>query len=245
LAKEDFFDAYVSHVYSKSSNCDAMAGQARFECYLTHNSEVVDELRDGFHSFSQTFNGRPAWITEWNIKTVFDGLGNSTLQALYYADFALSLTLTPDVEIATYHNLLTSSTGYNLIAKDKSSSSADKDSHVARTAYPVAALLAPIYDGSFERISIPTGQFNSNVLTMACFQSAERKMFFIVNKSNVPLSLDGLGLEFIGDSKVSGIIGESLGGSQWSTETKNIKASETDKVTIRPYSVYRIELAQS
>ncbi|NNK80297.1 MAG: hypothetical protein HKO93_02280, partial [Flavobacteriales bacterium] len=182
LGKEDFFDAFISHVYSKNKECDGEQGQSRFDCYLAHNSEFVREISGGFRSLSETFQNRPVWITEWNIKSVFDGLGNSTLQALYYADFALAMTSSPDIEIATYHNLLTSSTGYNMIAKDKSRPNAQAPSHVPRTVYPVARLLSEIFDEDFRRYSVPSNNIDPALLTLGLFKSEARELLFIVNK---------------------------------------------------------------
>lgn len=241
LAKEDFFDAFVSHIYSKAKSCDGLSGIGKFDCYLEHNSAFAARIPGAISNLSKTFGGRPCWITEWNVKDVFNGLGNSMMQALYYADVTLELAGSEDIAIATYHNLLTSSTGYNLIAKNKNSS---KPTHIPRIVHPVAAMTAPIFDGEHHGLPLPEYGMDSNKIRIAAFKNDKETMLFIVNKQSGTLSIHGLRLmELLDGHPVSlrSMSSDSLSDDKWEVSDQELNnRADLEAFSIPGHSIHRL-----
>ncbi|NNC82909.1 MAG: hypothetical protein HKN79_04965, partial [Flavobacteriales bacterium] len=241
LAQEDFYDALITHVYSNKKTCQDMNTQARVDCYLEHNSDFILEIETGLQSLSSTFKGKPIWITEWNMKHVFDGLGNTSLQGLYYADFLTALAQIEEVEVATYHNLLTSSTGYNLIAKDKNRPSAKAPSHVPRAVHPVASLLAPIFDGSHRVRSFTMESIDPKKMSISVFADADTLRYVLINKTEAQLSLQSLGLDIDQGGRIHSLSSRSLGESGFKIQVETIEPDEPSSIRIAPWSVTRID----
>ncbi|NND77505.1 MAG: hypothetical protein HKN39_04930 [Flavobacteriales bacterium] len=118
LAQEDFYDAYIVHFYSKSPDCDELENiEERFNCARSKNLRNQQLWsKDGLRYFQELFgNDKKIWLTEYNVKNVFKQYGNTAIQALYNADLILDLMRNRSVDLAIYHNLLTSSYGFAMI----------------------------------------------------------------------------------------------------------------------------------
>jgi len=91
IAAEDFYDAFITHIYSKNAQCDLLKSHEKFECYLKQNSVFTEQAKQAINGMSTLFKGKKAWVTEWNMKDKDQVIGNTGLQAMFYADFQLML----------------------------------------------------------------------------------------------------------------------------------------------------------
>lgn len=122
LAAEEFYDAYIVHFYSKTPDCDGKKEiRDRFECANLENLNIQKKwISTGLDYYEGLFgSNKEIWLTEFNVKNVFKNYGNTATQALYNADFLLNLIRNGKVDLAIYHNLLTSSYGFAMINKTK------------------------------------------------------------------------------------------------------------------------------
>jgi hypothetical protein len=191
LDKEDFFDAVIVHMYSKNRECDEFSQMGRFDCYLNHNSNyVVNKVGSSLQGISNTYSGRPIWITEWNLKDVFKGLGNTFLQSIYYADFSMEIAKTDKVEIATYHNLLNGGAGHNVIGRNKEKTTSQAPSHVQRAAYPVAEMCQSIYDGEHELMKLPDLNLDSEKIGLSAFENKNELVLILVHDERSALEIN-------------------------------------------------------
>lgn len=112
------FDAVIAHLYSKKNSCDALAVvEEKCKCYADYSTQYSGPIMDrAMLDLESQFPGKEIWITEWNIKGVFSGIGNTMAQAIHYADFNLMTHRHESVTVSTYHNLLAKGDGFNAFA---------------------------------------------------------------------------------------------------------------------------------
>jgi hypothetical protein len=233
LAEETFYDAYVVHLYSKNRLCDKKTSPIEIaSCYLEYNEDYIGTtVPNGIQAYEKIFHERKMWVTEWNVKEVFDGLGNTMIQALYFADFSFLLGEHPTIGLATYHNLLSGGDGFNLIRKDKGPSG-----FITTSAYPVAALISLAFEDDVQSISIDkNSKFPDRYVTIKAFKKGQETLVYIVNKKASAISLD-LG-DQTGSYRIRTIAADNL--IQTSSTIINTDQIFTDysDVSILPYSV--------
>lgn len=214
LNEEDFYDAVVIHMYSKKRSCDDQSEIGRFDCYLDHNTTYVSQnVGTSLERISQTFSGRPIWLTEWNLKDVFNGLGNTFLQSIYYVDYSMALINTDAVQMATYHNLLNGGEGHNIIGKNKNRPTTQAPSHAPRAVFPVAQLCSSLYEGSYDIMEVPELGLDLTKIGVNAFENEKELVLIIVNRSSADMTLGGTKLIDIlpGYSvKLHSVIGDGL-----------------------------------
>nr|UZM28273.1 hypothetical protein [uncultured bacterium] len=187
LAKEDFYDGYIVHMYAKDKACEQKGISIQtFECYVGSNLDYVRyTVPAGIKTYAETFQGKKMWITEWNVKEVFDGLGNSMLQTLYFAENMLMLSEQSNVGIATYHNLLTGGEGFNIISSNKGGAYSEN------AAYNSAELLKKIFRPGVSSMELTeTGESQNSYVTVKAFQDSEGILIYLVNHGPAPVKLN-------------------------------------------------------
>ena len=231
LGKENFYDAYIKHIYAIHENCESNSSlETKMKCNLTSNTKFVfDDVKESFVEFEEFYGNRPVWITEWNVKDVFQNLGNTFLQGIYYADFMFLMMENSNVEIATYHNLLAKGSGFNIIGQRPKQDWPSSGRFIKRAPYEVADLLNPLFNGNYRllmnnserKIEIEKG------VTFRMFEDSEEnnQIAFLVNKSGVPFDLGALA-EFIDDNNKTIILrsigatslDKGIGVNEWNNE---------------------------
>jgi hypothetical protein len=242
LAKEDFYDGYVVHNYARSKNCDQMAMlPQRADCYITHNLELVQStLPSGIEAYDEIFSPRKMWLTEWNVKEVFEGLGNTMLQAFYMAEHLMMLTDQDKVHLATYHNLLASGGGFNIIATN------GKGDFYGNAAYHSAKLLNPLFNGDVSHLALNTIQKGDNrLLTTKAFQSSSERFLVVINQSPVQeiISLKEDKIENL-KAEMSGFSAESPLYDYGQINVFNGSCSDLSHIVIPAFSINLIRLPQ-
>ena len=240
LAGEDFYDAYIVHLYAKDKACDEKAGiLPRFDCYVKSNNSYIQEtIPDGISAYKKTFGNRPMWITEWNVREVFEGLGNTMLQALYYADFSLMISDQNDVSRATYHNLLTSGTGFNIIGKEKGSSGFTENA-----AYFAADLIKEIFTDNVFPVSLSSKSHVPEELTVKVFTRAKTTYLYVVNRGKSKVEL-GFLLNATGASmKIQTLYASNLSDSASSIKTEERNLEDLSNVAIDGYAISLITVS--
>ena len=122
IAKYNFYDAVIIHFYPKTNECDEMLNKddrfiCAFETSLDNKESMFSEGLDYYRGlFGQNAK---FWITEYNVKNVFEHYGNSNLQALYAANFIFTLLDESQIDLAIYHNLFSNSYGYAMLSRNK------------------------------------------------------------------------------------------------------------------------------
>jgi len=187
LAKEDFYDGYVVHLYAKDKACEQKGISIQtFECYVESNLDYIRHtIPGGIKVYSETFPGKKMWITEWNVKEVFDGLGNSMLQTLYFAENMLMLSDQTTVGIASYHNLLTGGEGFNIISSNKGGSYSEN------AAYSAATLLQGIFRPGVSSMDLTKiGSSQNFYITVKAFQDPDGTSIYLINHGPAPIQLN-------------------------------------------------------
>ena len=137
------FDAIIAHLYSKNNACDGLSVQEeKCRCYADYSAQYNGhQMELAMLDLESRFPSKEIWITEWNIKGVFKGLGNTMAQAIHYADFSLMTHRHHAVTISTYHNLLAKGNGFNAFGSKS-------DGSVTKQATALIAELFKSFDDS-------------------------------------------------------------------------------------------------
>ena len=201
LGAESWVKAYVTHLYAYPvKDASAPASAALFDQAMHTSVEyarrqlgvAMDYYRAHYGS------GRKAWVTEWNVQGVFQYFGNTFLQASYYCDFALGMMEHPEIELATYHNLLSGGGGFNVIGRTNAKEKPffNNARFVARIAYHAALVSQRWYQPGVQRLKVDGLSADERYYTAAAFHDtkAQTASLLIVNRSGNALNLSELQL---------------------------------------------------
>ena len=239
LSKEDFYDAYAVHLYAKDKSCDQKTDRMQVSsCYLDSNEEYINEtIPNGIKAYEKIFPEHKMWVTEWNVKEVFDGLGNTLLQAIYFADYSLMLSNQQSIGLATYHNLLTGSAGFNIIGKEKGSG------FYSSASYPVAVLISEAFRAGVTGVDV---KINSGLspehVTVRAFNSGDETLLYIINKNDTPLDVD-LGAQG-SNCRVRTVFAENLIQTNTTIKKSDQHPKDCSTLNLPAYSVTLITLSQ-
>ena len=256
LGQENFYDAIVAHMYSKPKKClaDKNDKTAFSKCALEENTKYAYEgLMDAMKYYKQNYNNTPIWITEWNAGGVQQYFGNTFVAAAYYGDFLLNICEVNQVKLATYHNLLSRSSGYNIIGTEMGSGSSRTNMYITKVTFRTALLFKPLFSGKAQLLQDPAPLKTQMIsgITVRAFETPDKVYLYIVNKSGHNFSLANLKIQ--GFENFSGIIFDSIDANSVSecydsdsndAETNSIVSSvvvqDIRNVNIAGYSVNRI-----
>lgn len=261
LGQERFYDAIITHMYSKPKKCMNLAQAEKFDCSLSANTVFAyKKMPDAVEYYKQFYGNKPVWITEWNMQGVFEYAGNTFLQMAYYADFAFSMVQQQRIDLACYHNLLSGGSGFNMIGvRNKSEQTAQSGKFLRRTAYYTAELLKPIFTGSVTQLRNPlepSVEIARDVTIRAYKLANQRLVLYFVNKSADPISLAQLefdaALPDYDQAAVSYVIAEDLTSGMGANPVQNgdnLRFHEENLTDIHPiqvpaYSIVRIILSK-
>jgi hypothetical protein len=118
LGQEDFYDAYVPHLYPKVKGCEDRGAQdlkAVFDCIdLTLATDHFQYHKIVTDHYQQFYGNKKMWITEWNVDAA-NTTANTMRHAAFVAEFLMGLMETNArqeqlIEYACFHNF--GSNGY-------------------------------------------------------------------------------------------------------------------------------------
>lgn len=196
LSEESFYDAAEIHVYPDESDCSDNTLNGFFDCAnqkLTDYAENILPTR--LNAFSQQFNGKKLWITEWNLKKPGQALGGTLLQSLYAAKFFLTCNNynsgNNQLEMLTFHNLCADEAGYSLINPDGNAFSAN-------TAFYSMRLFAPLATATWKYKDL-----SKDGITCASFYNDNTgKMYlYFINTSATAIPLSNINISQKGEKK--------------------------------------------
>lgn len=150
IAKEDFYDAFIVHHYSKNENCEcddfSDEGQRTdsFNCHHTAlQEELISWFSAGLTTYKALFPDKKMWLTEWSTTMLHKCYGNTQVGNLYYAAYQNEVSYRHNdfIEIATHHNWLGNGIHYPIITLNK------KGEFERRSSSHIFSLLKPIYQG--------------------------------------------------------------------------------------------------
>jgi len=150
IAKEDFYDAFIVHHYSKNENCacdDFSDDGQRTDSFNCHHTAMQEELiswfSEGLKTYKALFPDKKMWLTEWSTTMLHKCYGNTQVGNLYYAAYQNEVSYRHNdfIEIATHHNWLGNGIHYPIITLNK------KGEFERRSSSHIFSLLKPIYQG--------------------------------------------------------------------------------------------------
>jgi len=230
LAKENFYDAYIVHIYSKIKNCSDRSNlEEQFNCGNEQAGIFLGKKLPNLFRYYQKLYGtsKKMWVTEWNISPRFsDGVyGNSVFHALYATDFIFSMMEAnqqyPILGKAVYHNLCTKWLGFALI-NDRQGQEAElsSESYMKRANYYSFLLLSRIFNNQTNHVELSGGGFDQNNVTgpriRAFHNTSTNKLYlYVSNSTGAALDLSSVqvnGTSLAGniDVQVASLAGNSL-----------------------------------
>lgn len=198
IAKEDFYDAFIVHHYSKNENCacddfsDAGQRTKLFDC---HNTALQEELKswfsEGLKTYKALFPDKKMWLTEWSTTMLHKCYGNTQVGNLYYAAYQNEVSYRHNdfIDIATHHNWLGNGIHYPIITLNK------KGEFERRSSSHIFSLLKPIYQGretyTVDMPEVVVSNLPESVKSYAYYQpgtdSITTNLFLVlVNFANTP-----------------------------------------------------------
>lgn len=240
LAKEGFYDAVITHLYSKPKKCLKTEDQkASFDCAYEVNKAFISKDFPKVIEYYKSIYGNNVnlWITEWNMQGVFQRYGNTYLQALYAADFLLSISGNRHVDLACYHNLLSRGEGFSVLARNSGQVT-------KRASFYIQQLFAPIFQDEVKALApanLPIAIAQN--CEVKAYKKGEEVIIIVINKSSDSLVIEG----FSGVSLGSSVLQKSISAPFLSSKSDEIKLSDqkistTSSINVAPYSVNRFIL---
>lgn len=178
ISKESFYDAIIIHNYSRTKACSNEATEENIKCILNENDEhIYVNFSESMTYYRKMFSGKPIWITEWNTSRPFEVTCNTFLQGLYYAEFMFKMMEYPDIQLATYHNLLGGGCGYNMLKKMKQGG-------LKSVSYEVAQLISPIFQNESYMVESQSDIENtSSSFFIKTIQTKKTRYVYFINKT--------------------------------------------------------------
>ena len=131
VAKADV-DAFVIHEYNRKvkNDCKQSDQSAYFDCALTKVDEFTGSfIRTLISNYKRKYGQKEIWLTEWNIAPRTKDVYGTYIQS--YNNFKTLNTLNElDVEIALFHNLITSGSMYPVVTRKKEKLTYNPDYYV-------------------------------------------------------------------------------------------------------------------
>lgn len=221
LGKENFYDFYIPHLYSKVEICEQKGGndlKAVYECAdYTLAPEFFNYTQIVLDHYKQFYGNKRLWITEWNMDA-----GNATSNTMRHAEFVSEFLLTwvdaaaknKQIEYAFFHNY--GSGGYAApiftYSNKRNVDYLRKEGNIAyNSTYFSFLYLREIMDQKAlrisEKISYPKGLSIQNVIFKTFYSKDKNSLFlYFINKTAQTVNFDIKGAK--GIIKSEGIQGK-------------------------------------
>jgi hypothetical protein len=146
LAKENFFDSYIVHMYTYPRERQSLTFE-QLRGLLFESIEI--KFKQAIEYYQELFGDRELWVTEWNIANNKNKVANTQLHAMYCGDFFLSLLNSQErASIANYHVLAGTGKGFTVFSPRTKEDMSGENRSVERACYPVFQLIGETLEKS-------------------------------------------------------------------------------------------------